>query len=260
MNTRPTCTILGAGNVAWSLAIALKKAGIEVSQIWSRTPEKTATLAEKVGAEAVDVLDMIRPGADIYIISVHDDAIASLARRLSGFGGTWVHTSGSIDADTLKPITPTYGVLYPLQTFTVGRETPLDDVPVYIEGSDEQTAGFIGQIAQRISHNVKRVDSRGRRRVHAAAVFACNFTNHMWAIADRLLRRNGDDLSVLYPLIGETTRKIMEMSPADAQTGPARRGDRRVIANHIHALDADEARVYAAVSDSIMKDYGHELD
>lgn len=249
------CVIVGAGNVAWSLAMALREAGVAVRQVWSRTAEHAEELAAAVGAEAVTDTAQIAPDAGIYIIAVADDAISSLAGRLANRGGLWVHTSGSVGASSLKKITSTYGVFYPLQTFTRGRVTPIAGVPVYVEGADAETLAAIEQLAGKLTDKVRRADSNERRRVHAAAVFACNFTNHLWAIADRLLRRSGDDLSVLYPLIEETTRKAMEMPPAEAQTGPARRGDKRVVAAHIHALDADDARVYAAISESIMKTY-----
>lgn len=250
-----SCVILGAGNVAWSLASTLRDAGVEIHQIWSRNPEHAAELAATVGANPITNLNDIAADADIYIMSVVDDAIASIASRMAGRGGLWVHTSGSVAADALLPITPTYGVLYPLQTFTRGRTTPLQGVPIYVEASDTDSLVAIETLAARLTDKVRRADSQQRRRVHAAAVFACNFTNHLWAIADRLLHRSGDDLSVLYPLIEETTRKAMEMPPEEAQTGPARRGDRRVIAAHIHALDADDARIYALLSENILKTY-----
>ncbi len=249
------CVLIGSGNVAWSLAPALQDAGYNVSQVWSRNPYHAAELAAEVGADAIIDLAEIRHDADIYIITVTDDGIASLASRLTARDGLCVHTSGSVNADALSPITDTYGVLYPLQTFTKGRVTELSDVPVYIEAADPATLERIREVASAISSRVRCADSRQRRRIHAAAVFACNFTNHLWAIADRLLRQTGDGLSVLYPLITETTRKAMEMPPLDAQTGPARRGDKRIVSAHIHALDADDARVYAAISESIMKTY-----
>lgn len=250
-----SCVILGAGNVAWSLASALRDAGVDIRQIWSRNPEHAAALAAAVGSNPITDLNDVAAGADIYIVSVVDDAIASIASRMADRGGLWVHTSGSVAANALSPVTATYGVLYPLQTFTRGRTTPLRGVPVYVEASDDASLSSIESLASRLTDKVRRADSRQRRRVHAAAVFACNFTNRLWAIADRLLRRSGDDLSVLYPLIEETTRKAMEMPPEEAQTGPARRGDRRVIAAHIHALDGDDARIYALLSENILKTY-----
>ncbi len=255
------CVVLGAGNVAWSLAPALSAAGIEVAQIWSRTPSRSEELAAQLPVCSVArTLDELIPDADIYILAVHDDAIAPIASELGHRGGLWVHTSGSVDASVLAPVTDTYGVLYPLQTFSRGRLTDFSAVPVYVEGSTADTALRIESIARAISSDVKPADSAQRRRLHAAAVFACNFTNHMWAIADRLLHESGADLSVLYPLIEETSRKAMTMPPAEAQTGPARRGDLRVMQGHLGALAPDDAEIYRIISRSIMKSFGHECD
>lgn len=255
------CVVLGAGNVAWSLAPALDDAGVEVVQIWSRTVSKSEKLAARIpGSSVARKLDEIIPDADLYILAVHDDAIASIASALGYRGGLWVHTSGSVDASALSPVTDTYGVLYPLQTFSHGHLTDLETVPVYVEGNNPDTELRIECIARAISSDVKLADTPRRRKLHAAAVFACNFTNHMWAIADRLLRESGSDLSVLYPLIEETSRKAMAMPPADAQTGPARRGDLRVMQGHIEALSPDDARIYRLISNDIMKSFGHECD
>lgn len=256
-----TCVILGAGNVAWSLAPALNAAGIRVIQIWSRTPARSEELAAKIsGCSVALMLEDIVPDADLYILAVHDDAIAQIAAALGRRGGLWAHTSGSVDASALVPVTDTYGVLYPLQTFSHGRLTDFSSLPVYIEGSDSDTALRLECIARAISSDVKPADTARRRRLHAAAVFACNFTNHLWAIADRLLRESGADLSVLYPLIEETFRKATSMPPAEAQTGPARRGDIRVMKGHLAALSPEDAEIYSLLSRSIMKSYGHECD
>lgn len=255
------CVVLGAGNVAWSLAPALSAAGIDVAQIWSRTPAKSEALAAQLpGCSVALSLDRIIPDADIYILAVHDDAIARIASELGYRGGLWVHTSGSVDASALAPVTDTYGVLYPLQTFSHGHLTDFASVPVYIEGSTPDTTLRIESIARSISSDVQPADSAQRRRLHAAAVFACNFTNHMWAIADRLLHESGTDLSVLYPLIEETARKAVTIPPSEAQTGPARRGDLRVMQGHIGALQPEDAEIYRIISRSIMKSFGHECD
>lgn len=255
------CVVLGAGNVAWSLAPALAAAGLDVVQVWGRNAEKASALASTIdGCNAVSNPEDIIKDADLYVMAVHDDAIAPLAATLGRREGIWVHTSGSVDADALSPITDTFGVLYPLQTFSYGRHTSLSDVPVYVEGSDSATGLQIESIARAISSDVRLSDSARRRRVHAAAVFACNFANHLWDTADNLLRQSGDDLSVLYPLLRETTEKALSMPPHDAQTGPARRGDTRVMQAHLSALSREDSEVYKLLSNRIMKSFGHECD
>ena len=171
-------------------------------------------------------------------------------------GAVWLHTSGGVECRELAPLTENYGVFYPLQTFSKGRAVDLSEVPVFIEGATERTLAVARQLAESISPKVYEADGAARARLHAAAVFACNFANHLWAIADDVLRREtATDLSVLYPLLRETMSKAMTMQPGDAQTGPARRGDRGVIEKHKSLLTDDEAALYETLSQHIIDRY-----
>ena len=96
-------------------------------------------------------------------------------------------------------------------------------------------------------------DSEQRRNIHLAAVFTCNFANHMYALGERLLQKNGLPFDILLPLIDETARKVHGLSPRSAQTGPAVRCDTGVIEKHLDML-ADEPemqRLYRLLSDDI---------
>lgn len=255
--------IIGSGNVASALAPALESAGIGISQIWSRDIAHAVRLAETLGSDPLptDDLSQIRPGEDLYLVSVADDAIRPIAESLNGFGGLWAHTSGSVPAAALAPITGSYGVFYPLQTFTRGIAVDMAEVPLYIEGSTPTVEHFLLDLARKISRRVSVADSARRRRLHAAAVFACNFVNYMWSVADDILREEGDDISVLFPLIEETMRKMEATAdPASVQTGPARRDDRSVMEGHLHLLPPEQAELYRIISSKITNRYHHEFD
>jgi predicted short-subunit dehydrogenase-like oxidoreductase (DUF2520 family) len=84
---------------------------------------------------------------------------------------------------------------------------------------------------------VFEVDARNRYAIHLAAVFACNFTNHLIHISEHILNDQGFDLQLLRPLIAETLNKSLDLGPADAQTGPAARGDSDVINRHMVYLE-----------------------
>ena len=155
------------------------------------------------------------------------------------------------------PLTDNYGVFYPLQTFSKGVDVNLAEVPVFVEGSNDMTLSVAERLGRAISPKVHHADDDTRCKMHAAAVFACNFTNHLWAIADDILcREAGVDLSVLHPLLKETLRKAMLGRPSDGQTGPAVRGDRGVMDKHAGLLADDEARLYRELSEHIMDYYG----
>lgn len=256
---RPRIAILGAGNVATHLASALAGKA-DIIQVYNHRIESALTLATKVGAEAIDSLSEIDGDADLYIISVKDDAIANLAEKLQNFDrGIWVHTSGSIPADVLSGIGEAHGVLYPLQTFSKETEVDMSDVAFFIEASSVKAVSLIEDTARLISDKIHHADSEQRKRLHVAAVFACNFTNYLWTQADELLHRDGHDIRVFRSLIMATINKAMEISPEKGQTGPARRGDKAVMAQHEAMLSGESAELYRMLSDSIFNHYHNKI-
>lgn len=255
---QPKIVIIGSGNVATHLAQALSCTA-HITQIYSRTPANANSLAQKIGnCKPIDNLDNIDTSADVYLIAVKDDAVAGIAAKVAprcNGNALWLHTSGSVPADVFAPHCQRYGVLYPLQTFSKDATVNVAEVPFFIEGNNADTEHDIACIANTLSTTVKRADSDCRRRIHAAAVFACNFTNHLWAIADDILRQGNIEWEVLMPLLKVTLAKTQQLSPADAQTGPARRGDTGTMNSHLAMLDEHQQEIYRMLSDSIMKRY-----
>ncbi len=251
---------IGAGNVASHLAPALHLAGAgNVVQIYSRTAASASALAAKIGCTYTDDIHNIIPDADTYIISLADSALPDIIDRLPhNTGALWLHTSGSLPKEILSGLSPRHGVLYPLQTFSKGIDLDIREVPVFTEGSDAATESEITAMASAISDNVRHADSALRKKMHIAAVFACNFTNHLWAISDTLLRKEGMTIEVLHPLVRETLRKAMaSATPAACQTGPAAREDHDVMDSHISMLPEDLAAIYTLMSQSIMNSKHH---
>lgn len=242
--------LLGSGNVATHLTKVLAP---NIVQIWSRNPRHAETLAHDIGAEAVENINDITLEADLYLISVSDDAIIPLAMQLKGRKGIWAHTSGSIPATALDGVGDAHGVFYPLQTFSRDVDVDMAQVPVFVEASTPEAAGKLKKTAAIFTSHIYDADSDRRRRLHIAAVFACNFANYMWLKADTLLHDEGLDIRVFAPLIEATLTKAMTTGPRDGQTGPARRGDRSVIASHESMLQGDDREIYSLLSDSILK-------
>lgn len=250
--------VIGSGNVASVVVPALEKAGaISVRQVYSPTPEHASALAGLLAvAEAVSDPSAVDMTAELYLVSVKDDAIGKVAAQMGRNDAVWLHTSGGVESSVMAPLTDSFGVFYPLQTFSRGVEVDLSVVPVFIQGSDERSLGVARRLGEAISGKVYEADGPMRAKLHAAAVYACNFTNHLWAIADDILRREtGTDLGVLRPLLEETMRKALTIRPVDGQTGPARRGDRGVIEKHKSLLTQDEAQLYETLSQHIMDYY-----
>lgn len=259
LNLPVRTVVIGSGNVASTIAPALERAGaIDVCAVYSPTPGHAMTLASQLcNAKALTSPDEVPADAGFYLVAVNDDAIAELPLELApNPEALWVHTSGGVDASVLAPLSDRYGVFYPLQTFSKGVAVDLKRVPVFIEARENADVELLRKMASTITPKVYEANGEMRCKMHAAAVFACNFTNHLWAMADDILRREtGTDLAVLHPLLEETLRKAIERCPADVQTGPAARGDRGVIDKHASLLKADEAEIYRLLSEKIISYY-----
>lgn len=248
--------LLGSGNVATHLGRALLARGILVVQVYSRNHNAARRLAAELSAEATDRLDQLTPDAGLYMLAVSDDAIAQLAASFPFKDKLLVHTSGSTDMDVLKAGSRYYGVFYPLQTFS--REVPVafGSVPLCLEVADPVYKPALQHFAETLSDTVVWVSSEKRRQLHLAAVFACNFVNHMYAIAAEIL--DGEDaFDLLRPLIKETARKALEADPRLVQTGPARRNNKVIMEKHAAMLAGKEdlQRLYNFVSQSIVSFY-----
>lgn len=252
--------MIGSGNVASALAPALDASGAaEVTAVYSPTAAHAERLARHlVKAKAVSTPQEVPTDADLYMVAVTDSAVERVAEDFRGFSGAgiWAHTSGSVAMDALACVTHRYGVFYPLQTFSVGVPVDFGCVPMFIEAADTDTLLMLKRLADFITPKVYEADSTLRGKMHAAAVFACNFVNHLWAVADNiLLRECGLDIKVLAPLIRETMRKALTVRPAEAQTGPAVRGDNEVMAKHLALLTKSEGQLYKMLSQSIIDYY-----
>ncbi|MFY9308354.1 MAG: DUF2520 domain-containing protein [Bacteroidia bacterium] len=246
--------LLGAGNVATHLGLALKKSGQPIVQVYSRQFENAVGLAKKLNCGYTDSLKTIDKTADVYIIAVKDDVVGEIAKLLKLKNKIVVHTSGSVDMNVLKTASANYGVFYPLQTFSKSNKVNIKAVPFCLEASNSKTLKSLTVLAENISNNVLEINSEQRKTIHLAAVFACNFSNHMYAIADVLLKANNLSLDILKPLIEETAKKIQHASPVEMQTGPAKRKDKNTMNKHLQLLGnrKEYKKMYRLLSKSIM--------
>lgn len=248
---------LGSGNVATNMAIAMQKAGHTLMQVYNHRLEGAKILAEKLQCSYTDQLTELNQDADVFVISVKDDAIEGLAKQLTISGKVVVHTAGSIPMEALSTASPKYGSLYPLQTFTKGRSLDFNSIPLFIEAADTETLKQITDLASSISESVKAADFDQRKILHLSAVFACNFVNHLYDLSQDLLKEHKLDFDALRPLILETAIKAQEMNPHDGQTGPARRNDQQVITKHLQLLSNNQPlkNIYTVLTESIVKSY-----
>lgn len=246
---------IGAGNLATNLAKELYYKGFRIAQIYSRTVEAAQVLAQTVEAEYTTDLSTVINNARLYIVSLKDTALVELLPEiiLGKEKGLWVHTAGSIPMNVWEGQIERYGVFYPMQTFSKQRKVDFSDIPIFVESNSAEDTRFLKDIAAVLSERVYEATSEQRKSLHLAAVFTCNFTNHMYTLAADLLEKYELPFEVMLPLIDETARKVHELNPHLAQTGPAIRYDKNVINNHLQML-VDEPQIqelYRLISESI---------
>ena len=249
-----TVVIIGAGNLATQLALALTGNGIQVAQVYSRTIEAALELGEKVNADFTNDLSCLATHADLYILAVKDSAIGEVLMNLSpDKNHLVVHTAGSIPMEVLSSYSNHHGVFYPLQTFSKSRKADFSAIPICIEASDSSILLKLQELAQRLSCSVHPINSEERKTLHLAAVFVNNFVNQFYTIGAEILHDHKLDFNLLKPLILETAAKIQTMHPLEAQTGPAMRNDQAIIGAQLKMLHSQPEiqKIYNFVTESI---------
>ena len=246
--------LIGSGNVATHLGQALFANGVEILQVWSQSLANATVLSRKIGSQSISVMSEVVSNADAYIFSVKDDALIKVLGQFPHRNKVLLHTAGSMAAEVLSPFSPYYGVLYPFQTFSKAKEIEFKDIPILIEASDEAVMKMLRELTEGISSKVIVAASEQRKYLHIAGVFACNFTNHLYTIAKKVLTDNDLEFDLIKPLIAETAQKALLHSPHSVQTGPAVRKDTAILESHLEMLEGnpDLQSLYALLSDSIM--------
>ncbi|NPA69169.1 MAG: DUF2520 domain-containing protein, partial [Chlorobi bacterium] len=221
------------------------------------TGKSAKKLAEKLNITfSVDISD-IPASADLYVISVNDDSVFGLTEnkilKEKIKNNLVVHTAGSIEMRVLKKISSNYGVFYPLQTFSKNKILDFKDIPVCIEANSGFNRDKLEKYASGINGDVRFINSEQRKYIHLAAVFANNFSNRMFGIAEEILKEKEIKFDILLPLIKETFEKIKHNPPSKVQTGPAVRNDEKVMEMHLELLKnkPELQKIYSFVSRNI---------
>lgn len=254
-NFKNGIVIFGAGNVATHLSMILKEEGFLIKCIYSKTIEAAKTLALKLDSHYTNEITQIPVEADLYIIAVKDEVIEEIVKHIKLKYGIIVHTAGSISIKVFENRFENYGIFYPLQTFSKSRKVDFSDIPICIEANNKLLEKKLIGLAECLSSSVHLINSEERKILHLAAVFACNFANHMYSVASEILNQSDISFDLLKPLITETVKKAIDSEPINAQTGPSVRNDQNVIQKHLEMLkhNSEFEKIYRFVSESIFK-------
>lgn len=249
--------IIGSGNVATQLSLALQSAGKNILQVFGRKESMAKCLASKLEVEYVTDLSQLKKGADLYIIAIIDDALIDISKDIDLDEELVVHTSGTVCMSVFESHFKNYGAFYPLQTFSKEKNVSFDKIPICVESNSVENQWKLMKLGEELSSNVKAVNSEQRKVLHVSAVFACNFTNYFYSVAEDLMMKYELPFEFLLPLIKETADKLNHHLPTEAQTGPARRNDEKIMAKHLKMLnDHPEYKdIYELISEKIKTKY-----
>jgi len=245
--------ILGSGNVALQLIRAfLKIDTINLKQVYTRNQEDINTLKDSINT--TNDISLLKQ-ADVTIIAVSDDAISSISTHIKN--SFVVHTSGSVDMKSLNNI-GRKGVFYPLQSFSKKKKVDFKNIPICLESETKEDLLKLEELVSLLQSKSYILSSHQRKKIHVAAVFANNFSNHMYTIANEICEKYNIPFDILHPLIEETSDKIKNITPKKAQTGPAKRNDVETIENHLNLLSKKQQEIYLKITQSI-QEYGKKL-
>lgn len=249
--------LLGTGNVASHLFRAFSASeNIRVKQVYNHSAGSLSPFGSK--AKVTTSLEELA-SADIYLLALKDDVIPDLAARLGHLKGLVLHTSGAVALGAMKGPDRT-GVFYPLQTFS--RELPVNykEIPFCVEVRHERDLELLKGLASGISGKIYEISSAQRKKLHLAAVFVCNFVNHLYSIGEDICQENSIPFEILQPLIRKTAEKIQASSPGKVQTGPAIRHDQSTIDAHMDLITSRKNQeIYQLLTQAIQSFHGQKL-
>lgn len=257
-------SLIGAGNMAWQLARSFSELSVTIEEVYSRSMHNAHQLSQEFpNPTPTDQLDFSHSAARIFFLCVADQAMEHVLAQLQlPQHAILVHTSGSQSMQVLQSHFQHVGVFYPFQTVSKGKPIDFSQVPICLEAANDHILAQLKVLGKQLSNKLYVINSDSRKRLHLAAIFACNFVNHLFAISQDLLAQAGMEIEMVEHLVHETVTKAFAISPKKAQTGPAIRGDQNIIAEHLALLQGNEtsSEIYQLLTKSIIEMHNVKVD
>lgn len=246
-------SIIGSGNLAFHLAKSLYKNGFNILEIIARNEKEGLKIAAITSSKFQNDVKKINASTDIIFIAVSDTVIQNVASEIILKNKLLIHCSGGLSLNEIKTINNRSSVFYPLQSFSKAKEISFEKIPIFLESENKKDLDLLKNIAQKLSQNFIVLDSNKRKQIHLAAVFANNFSNHLWFLASEILKESNQNFEILKPLLDESLNKAFDLGPNSAQTGPALRNDKKTMGNHLEMLKNKDrlSKIYQLISASI---------
>jgi predicted short-subunit dehydrogenase-like oxidoreductase (DUF2520 family) len=266
---KPRVAIVGAGNLASALAVALHAAGYGIEQIVSRgsaaSLRRARRLAHQVGARAVTA-SQAQIQAEIVWFCVPDAAIAdaaeSLAHAADWKGKVALHSSGALTSDALAGLRERGAAaasVHPLMTFVKGSRPPLVGVSFAVEGSPKAVQAARAIVLDLRGHPVA-IRKRQKEAYHAWGMFASPLLTALLAVGERVAGAAGVSRKAarerMLPILRQTLANYARLGAPASFSGPIARGDVATVGKHLKVLleVPDVREVYVALAFSALHD------
>lgn len=261
----PRLNIIGTGKVASTLAIIWHQSRqINIQAAWNRSFPAAQHLKNHIPHIQLHKQLNTLPPADIVVIGVSDQAIETIGRQINQ--ADWItantlilHFSGALNSKVLqsnkqKVLT---GSLHPVFAFA-SIETAINTLAGHlcaIEG-DSAALPLLQQLAQAANLTSFNINSTQKARYHAALSISANFLVTLNAYARNILATLSLPPQLTEKLVNQLMQQNLDqlqiMPPAEALTGPIKRGDSNIIACHWQALSPSERVVYKALAEQAL--------
>lgn len=255
MSTTFRFSIIGSGNTAHFLAYTLQQQGHILAGIWARDAVQATLFAANYQCSSYQNLGQIPDQKNhICFMAISDVAIAVVAEQLSFSHTLLVHCSGATAISVLYAAAQNTAVYWPIYAITKGDSWDSNIIPIAIEASN-----LSGQeILVNLSPKVFLANGDTRKHLHLAAVFASNFTNHLYAISQQICTQHQlDAKQTLAPIINQSISRLAKHPAIELQTGPAIRNDQNTLHNQQNLLQNQPywLAIYQSLSASIRNTY-----
>ncbi|GBL34964.1 hypothetical protein EMGBS15_05590 [Filimonas sp.] len=249
--------IIGSGNIATFFATKFHQGGHQIIQVISPTAENAKALASQFDSTYSTRIKELKDDADLCLLAVKDDLLQGILKEVDFKQKFLIHTAGSVTLKDLSSSSPNLGCIWCMYSINKNHLPERKNIPLIINASNETTLEIIRTLSACISTSVHSLSDDQKLRAHLAAVFANNFSNHMFTIGQDILQEEQLSFELLIPLIENTVEKLTYTSPDKLQTGPAVRNDESTIAKHLSLLkDHDDfKKIYTLLTDSIQRKY-----
>lgn len=242
-------SIIGLGALGTTLLDGLAEKGLKLCSIYSRNTGKVKSLADEYGISTWGAFPQrVEDLGDINFLTVADDAIGSVARRMADLDNNFdnkifVHCSGVSTAGLLSMLKERNAwivSMHPLQTFNEQSDYhSLDNIFFSLQG-DEAAFPVLTSISSALGATAIPISEKTKPYLHAAAVFASNYLVTLLENAGTLAEKGGlnesQAVEMLIPLVQQTLHNVQLQGTDKSLSGPIARGDTGTIHKHLQLL------------------------